>query len=283
MTLTIPWYLVRTVAVLVVVMTFVSTSRADVRWEHNGRRSRPVWIQYASDPHRDDPRSDPLQFIFKDKFYHGADIARDENGNAVTDHTCGALEHRFRCQVQQLYEDLWDGSRIPSKYHGASDWYNHDHVNGPRPSSGSDKACAEHRLAALFPTPPGFQPYDLVPENNGGTGSTSNSCLFNQYHARFWVDSAHQDVQPAHDDLGSWTLGGFHHDHVSCDGLDCGHTLDVGWDQAVDAMMHAMHRVCQRRRWGIYPGARHTYQGLHWSGRLNRLTTRRTRDGCTGA
>jgi hypothetical protein len=249
----------------------------DVRWTHNGRHSEPVWLPGARDHKK---ISDPIGSVFKDKFYRGDEIAHDDSGQAVTDHTCGSLEHRYRCQIQILIDELWDGSAIPNGYRRGGDWYNHDKVNGPRPvNTGPDKACANHRLTVLFRTPPKFSPYAVEGENNGGNGSTTAACIGNQYHARFWVDSGHQNIQPAHDGLGSWVLVGFHHEKVR----SFHHHIDVPWDQAQYAMNRALHRLCQYGRWGIHDRGRFKYGDFRWSGRMTRLTTRETRGGCANA
>ncbi len=109
------------------------------------------------------------------------------------------------------------------------------------------------------------------------TGSTSGTCLFNQYHGRFWSDSVHgfQSGQG----YENWVVGSVHHDHFVIHRAH--HHLDVPWDLARVVFIHAMHRHCSQRIWHVNLGARMTYQGFINSGRISRIS-RYTGRPCNG-
>ncbi len=264
---------------LAALVAMPSTAVGDARYG-----KRPVWLNPAGIEKK--KQLDPLQFLFMDRTYVGDQephIAGEEKW------FCNVPMHYYRCRVQLLYRSDWDGNDVPDRYAPGGRWHNHDKNAGPYPH-GTDKMCADHRLTVLFDTPPNQGRFDAQAAANGGTGSTTRSCIGSQYHARFWLDITHMEMSANHDRFGTWLLGGFHHEKLTGGPSCCPprfrkpkHKIDMDWDHAVDAMIWGMHRFCSYRRWGIYRGARSSYQDHHWSKRIHRMTTRKVSAGCRGA
>jgi hypothetical protein len=113
---------------------------------------------------------------------------------------------------------------------------------------------------------------------NSFTGSTSQFCVGNQYHGRFWSDYLYSIISPH--PYQQWVVGSIHHDHLALSKVQ--HELDVPWDLARVVFLKAMHVHCQYRIWHVNPGAKMTYQGFPNSGRISRISKQTARP-CNGA
>jgi len=274
------------VLALMVAATGAATNKAlaDITYGGHGQY---VWYPAASIDKNKKAPADPLQFVIMDRTYVGNLQPTEADGlDPQRTGKCNQYVHFYRCRVQLYFAGLWDGTMIPKKYKGGRNFYNHGKQDGPN-AEGFDFLCANDRQTVSF-VPPNWYSQLGIPRyaDNGGAGSTRSHCSGNQYHMRFWTDYTHAQLQPTHEPLGSWVLAGVHHDKTIARfkfPKVLNHTPDVDWDQAADATLHAVGKLCQYRRWGIHPGTGHMYQGEHWSGRLARVTTVLTSHGCSGA
>jgi hypothetical protein len=188
-------------------------------------------------------RSDPVNVIWRGPSGASVSISR-------------VLEH---------VEADWTDRRIPGQY-----------PRGARMRPRANPLCADPQYVFMR---------DGDDKNSGDwTQSLSymstNGVCGNQYHTRLFDDSLHTSLFPGSENQEEWVLTPIHHERVR---FLLDHEIDLPWDQARSAYIHAMKVHCSERGWAMHDESATDYGRFPNSGIISRISIRHRSVGCEDA